>query len=168
MVSIDCLITTRSLFIQQERFQRLLLVKAEVALNGEGFLLYGGLLFDLWVLLDLGRTLRHALDLLGAQGICACRFLCTPHVCFSAAREGNRRTQCSGFSTCHMGTGCTLHTCFSACHEGRGCTPCTHFSACRGGRACTSCTCFSACRADTGYTPCTGFSASRACTASFP
>ena len=155
-------------------FSNLLLADAEVAADGEGFLLDFGLefavelLFAFGLLLDLGLTRLLSYTL---------------RTCVSACRGGTHCTICSRFSPCREDSRCTPHACFSACREGRGCTthtsvsPCredtsrssgSRFSPCREGRGCTPCTCVSPCRGDKGYTPCTDISPYRESIALFP
>ena len=67
-----CTTTCRFSPIRKTSFTFVLVTDAEVAADGEGFLLDFGLLFDLGLGLDLGRTLRLALDPLRRSR--ACRF----------------------------------------------------------------------------------------------
>ena len=126
--------------------------------------------------LDLGRTLRLALDPLRTRRSRACRFArrapafhlpvragvahqrsrvsacrggrgCTPRSWLSSSREGRGCTPRSCLSACREGRGCTPRSCLSPCREGRGCTLRSGVSASREGRVCTPCSCLSACRA---------------------
>ena len=125
-------------------FSNLLLADAEVAADGEGFLLDFGLefavelLFAFGLLLDLGLTRLLSYTL---------------RTCVSACREGR---------------GCTTHTSVSPCREDTSRSSGSRFSPCGEGRGCTPCTCVSPCRGDKGYTPCTDISPYRESIALFP
>ena len=159
-----------------------LLVKSEVALNRKRLSFHLGLLFDLGLLLDPGRTLRLALDPLRTRRNRACCFTCSATglplavgaaaarqaAAFSACREGRGCIMRSIISSYREDRGYTPHRGVSAYRGGRGCTPRSCFSAYCGGRGCTSRSCVSPCRADRGCTPRSCLSPSHAGTAFFP